>query len=189
MRFPVKLISGRSPTESSIYPFTKTVLSCEAELCVQAQGGPSAVWRRTRDIIYQLILTSVFVNACRRYLSKPRLSLTCEPITTPAQPPETLSVTPEYCRFVCYNKIMTRQSACDVPNVCVRTSAFLYYICFCIKQTLSDAFKLFISETLAHVFVHSGYLFSRSQSPSVPLMSWLGVHFSVRLSPAWWRDK
>lgn len=33
------------------------------------------------------------------------------------------------------------------------------------------------------------YLFSRSQSPSVPLISWLGVHFSVRLSPAWWRDK
>lgn len=33
------------------------------------------------------------------------------------------------------------------------------------------------------------YLFSRSQSPSVPLMSWLGVHFRVRLSPAWWRDK
>lgn len=118
MRFPVKLISGRSPTESSIYPFTKTVLSCEAELCVQAQGGPSAVWRRTRDIIYQLILTSVFVNACRRYLSKPRLSLTCEPITTPAQPPETLSVTPEYCRFASGVSVTTKSWHDNPPATC-----------------------------------------------------------------------
>lgn len=124
------------------------------------------------------------------------LSLTCEPITTPAQPPETLSVTPEYCRFASGVSVTTKSWHDNPPATCqtcvcahLRTSAFLYYICFCIKQTLSDAFKLFISETLAHVFVHSGYLFSRSQSPSVPLMSWLGVHFSVRLSPAWWRDK
>lgn len=37
--------------------------------------------------------------------------------------------------------------------------------------------------------VGSHYLFSRSQSPNVPLMSWLGVHFRVRLSPAWWSDR
>lgn len=33
------------------------------------------------------------------------------------------------------------------------------------------------------------YLFSSSESPRVPFISWFGVHFSVKLSADWWRER
>lgn len=88
-----------------------------------------------KNIICQLISTNVFVNAYRKYLSKPkpRLSLTCEPITTTAQPPEILSVTPEYCRFrcVCYNRVWYRiknPSAMCQTCVCAHLHFFTTFV-------------------------------------------------------------
>lgn len=46
------------------------------------------------------------------------LSLTCEPITTPAQPPETLSVTPEYCRFASGVSVTTKSWHDNPPATC-----------------------------------------------------------------------
>lgn len=33
------------------------------------------------------------------------------------------------------------------------------------------------------------YLFSSSESPRVPFISWFGVHFNVKLSADWWRER
>lgn len=50
-------------------------------------------------------------------------------------------------------------------------------------------FKLTLCKVLIIKKKRNTYLFSRSQSPSVPLISWFGVHLRVRFSPAWCRDK
>lgn len=66
----------------------------------------------------------------------------------------------------------------------------LYNLCFPLPLPFPFSWRPLAGYTVLPIFSECNeYLFSSSESPRVPFISWFGVHFNVKLSADWWRER